>query len=480
MPSLRTVIGPLYQHRWAALLTFLVIFGGATAGILLMRPEYESTMKVLVKRERMDPVMTPSPNASAQTSQDVTEEELNSEVEILKSRDLLEQVALTAGLVKKDDDANASDPPSRVQISRAVNELQNDLFITPLRRTTMIQATYRANDPALAAKVLTQLAQLYVEKHLSVHRPTGAHEFFVEQTKTFAGELQQAEARLAEFAHTERVISPAAERDSTLVRLAEFEATAQQTRASLAEADQRIATLDSQMTTTPSRETTAIQTSENGDMIRSLKARLLELELNQTDMLRKFTPEYPPVQQLRVQIDQIRAALADAESTPVSTETTDQNPTFQWLRGERVRVAAERSALQARAQALSRTIAEYRAKAEHLDTARAEQEELLRNVKAAQEGYQLYQHKQEEARISDALDRTRIANVSLAEAPTVPSAPASSRRGILLVLAAVVAFAASVMTALALHRLNPFFSTPDDVRSFLGVPVLATVPAEMK
>ena len=480
LPSLRGLLGPIYQHRWAALLTFVVIFGGATVGILLIRPEYSSTMKVLVKRERMDPVMTPSANASAQTSQDVTEEELNSEVEILKSRDLLEQVVLAAGLVKPEEGANTSDPPSRLQIARAVSDLQSDLFITPLRRTTMIQATYRSHDPIVAADVLNQLAKLYVEKHLAVHRPTGAHEFFVEQTRTFAGELEQAETRLADFAHTEKVISPAAERDSTLLRLAEFESASEQTRAAIAEADQRIATLDSQMTTTPSRETTSIQTSENGDIIRSLKAKLLELELNQTDLLRKFTPEYPPAQQVKAQITQIRAALADAEATPVSTETTDQNPTFQWLRNERARVAAERSAQQARASALSRTVAEYRAKAEHLDTARAEQEQLLRNVKTAQEGYQLYQHKQEEARISDALDRTRIANVSLAEAPTVPSSPESSRRGLLLLLAAIAASAASLMAALAMHRLNPFFSSPDDVRSFLGVPVLATVPAEMK
>jgi uncharacterized protein involved in exopolysaccharide biosynthesis len=480
LPSLWHMFEPFYQHRWAALLTFVVIFGGATVGILLIKPEYESTMKVLVKRERMDPVMSPSENASAQTSQTVTEEELNSEVEILKSRDLLEQVVLASGLVAPEAGASASEPPSRFQISSAVSKLQRDLFITPLRRTTMIEATYRSPDPVVAANVLTQLAKLYVEKHLAVHRPTGAHEFFLEQTQTFASELQQAEARLAEFSRTERVISPAAERDSALLRLGEFEAAAQQTQAAIAEADQKISTLDSQLASTPSRETTSIQTSENGERIGSLKAKLLELELAQTDLLRKFTPEYPPAQQVKAQIAQIRTALTDAQATPVSTETTDQNPTFQWIRSERARVVADRSAQKARAQALSKTIAEYRAKAEHLDVARAEQEELLRNVKTAQEAYQLYQHKQEEARISDALDRTRIANVSLAEEPTIPSAPESSRRGMLLLLSGVAALAASLMTALALQRLNPYFTSPDEVRSFLGVPVLATVPAEMK
>jgi capsular polysaccharide biosynthesis protein len=47
----------------------------------------------------------------------------------------------------------------------------------------------------------------------------------------------------------------------------------------------------------------------------------------------------------------------------------------------------------------------------------------------------------------------------------------------LLALGAVAALAASMMMALALHRLNPYFRTPDEVQDFLGVPVLATLPA---
>src|SRR5687767_4081666 len=89
LPTLSEVLAPLYRYRWAALLAFSVVLGGTVIGVMLIQPSYESTMKVLVKRERMDPVMSPSPNASAQDRVEVTEDELNSEVEILKSRDLL-------------------------------------------------------------------------------------------------------------------------------------------------------------------------------------------------------------------------------------------------------------------------------------------------------------------------------------------------------------------------------------------------------
>jgi hypothetical protein len=47
----------------------------------------------------------------------------------------------------------------------------------------------------------------------------------------------------------------------------------------------------------------------------------------------------------------------------------------------------------------------------------------------------------------------------------------------LLALAGISAMVASMLTAFGLYRLNPYFRTPDEVQEFLGVPVLATMPA---
>jgi CheY-like chemotaxis protein len=74
------------------------------------------------------------------------------------------------------------------------------------------------------------------------------------------------------------------------------------------------------------------------------KAKLLELELKRNELLRKFTPGYLPVQQVTEEIAEVWTALHDAESRPVTSQTTDQNPTHQWLRDERARVTAERDA----------------------------------------------------------------------------------------------------------------------------------------
>ena len=85
----------------------------------------------------------------------------------------------------------------------------------------------------------------------------------------------------------------------------------------------------------------------------------------------------------------------------------------------------------------------------------------------------------EEARISDELDRRRIINVAVAEAATVPSLP-SNRRSLTLLYGLFLAMLVSVGLAFASDYLDPTFRTPDELRSFLNIPVLATMPQDSK
>ena len=79
-------------------MTFLVLLLGTVLGIILLPKDYEAKMKILVKRERVDAAVSPGRDAVMSNPGEVTEEELNSEVELLKSRDLLEKVVVTCNL----------------------------------------------------------------------------------------------------------------------------------------------------------------------------------------------------------------------------------------------------------------------------------------------------------------------------------------------------------------------------------------------
>src|ERR1700721_196994 len=97
--TLRDAVMPVFRHRRLVTLVFLGIFLGAILCMLLLPRKYEAEMKILVNRERVDAVVTPDPdNANGPgIVPAVSEEDLNSEVELIKSRDLLERGATAGG-----------------------------------------------------------------------------------------------------------------------------------------------------------------------------------------------------------------------------------------------------------------------------------------------------------------------------------------------------------------------------------------------
>ena len=97
-PTLRDIALVCFRYRQLILLTFWCIFLGSLVYVVITPRTYQAETEILVKRERADPVVTPENNASPILTTGVTEEDLNSEVELLGSSDLLEKVVITCGL----------------------------------------------------------------------------------------------------------------------------------------------------------------------------------------------------------------------------------------------------------------------------------------------------------------------------------------------------------------------------------------------
>src|SRR5216684_4406986 len=91
-PTLRDVAAVFFRHRRLLTLSFLVVLaGGITYAVAA--PSYRAEMKVLLRRGRIDPAITPAPAGSpAFQRDDVSEEDMNSEVELLRDEDLLRRV----------------------------------------------------------------------------------------------------------------------------------------------------------------------------------------------------------------------------------------------------------------------------------------------------------------------------------------------------------------------------------------------------
>src|SRR5579862_3046313 len=479
-PTARDVLTVCFRQRGVLSYTFLSVLILTLAYGLLV-PSYQAHMEVLLRRGRVDPVVTSGQNPPGQISRgEVTEEDLNSEVELLKDDGLLRKV-VEANALAVDDRLSwlpFREKGHEVQVDQATRKLGRRLKIEPVHKTNLIRITFDGSDPTLAERVLESLAAFYVEKHKQVHRSGEEFPFFEQQVSTSQSNLQQAESRLLEFSHKRGVVSAAVERDLVLQRASDLDRQYEQVQIGISEKSRRVEVLRANLALLPPRSTATIRTAENPQLMENLKGRLLSLELQRTELLSKYEPSYRLVQEVENQIAQARAAVLAEQLRPPRDETTEKDPDYAWTKSELEKAEVELSALQASQETVAAELADTRRLAQQLGADAVYQQDLVRSARTAEETYLLYAKKGEEARISDALDDRGIINVAIAEAPVAPVLPKYSGWTILAV-ALAAAGVSSTGLALTIDYLDPALRTPDEVVMYLNAPVLASLPRDV-
>jgi len=474
-PTMRDLLAVLFRQRRLALFSFMATFL-AVLGYGMLAPSYQAHMNVLVRRGRVDPLVTPAPTPSPMFQRDeITDEELNSQVELLRDDEILRTVVQATAPAGSPWYERYLGGSEEVRLARSVRRMARRLMVVPIRKTNIIQVDYSSSDPAQAAAVLHSLAHAYLERQQRVRRPSGEYEFFDQQVTQSRRGLLDAEFRLMDFSSDQGVVSAAQERDMALQKLSDAEANDRQTQVTIVEIRRRIRDLESKLRSLPERTLTVIRNSDNPQLTEKMKSKLLELQLKRTELLTKFQPSYRLVQQIDQQIAETKASILGEEHSPLRDETTNQEPNHEWAKSELIKAQVELGTLEAHGQAVRIQVTGYREVAQRLGGNALRQGELLAELKVAEEKYLLYVNKREEARIENALDQGGILNVTIAEEPRVPALPA--RAGWVFGLIGVM-LGSTLSTGLAFTAdyLNPGFRTPDEVVDYLGVPVLASLP----
>src|SRR6185295_8333120 len=180
--SVRDVAAILFRHKLLLCVTFLTVVLGTAVVTFLMPNEYESRMKILVKNTRSDVPITPERTNGSTGSNfdiDVSENQINSEIELLTSEDLLKQVVTECGLYGSSSSIASrlglkEAPQSQAaQVEEASRRLAKDLVMTPVKKANIIEVKYTSRSPEKAAAVLRKVQALYLDKHLKLHRPPG-------------------------------------------------------------------------------------------------------------------------------------------------------------------------------------------------------------------------------------------------------------------------------------------------------------------
>lgn len=486
--SLRDFLQVLFKRKVQILLFFFATMLSVAGGTFMAKPTYEAVSQLLVKIGREDVYVPLTGSSSLPVARVDREEQINSELEILKSQSLAEDVVkffgpkniykpepgwgLGLGLRKMFTDAHAEISP----VQEAVKRLQEDLSVEGIKKSNVISVSFKHEDPRTAADVTNKLIDFYLDRHLEVHKYPQSLEFFEEQSGILKNKLIQAEDALRSFKKRHDLSSLEEERSLLLRQEADWENSLNQTVSQITETEKRIKETNRQLSFVPKTIAQGEEVDHNPLLISTLQAQLVELQLKEKELLTKYTDQSRLVRNVKEEIGLVREKLTAQEQKRYGKSTFGVNPTHQSLQEEVYRNEAELNALKAKKDILSQQSVAYRKKLDTLNLLEVELNQLQRAVDVHRQNYQLYLTKSEESRISNAMDQEKIANVSLIQTASPPPEPVSPKVMLNLALGLFLGAFGGLGMAFFIEYMDDSLEKPEDVEEVLKLPVLASIP----
>jgi uncharacterized protein involved in exopolysaccharide biosynthesis len=498
------------RHKKKSFATFLltVIIAGAAA--IFVPKSYHSEGMLLVRLGKenatLDPTVTmgQDPVVTVPISRD---SELNSVVEILKSRSIAEKVVDLLGpdfilrqstavsdrvvqpgrveqvagqlgqawarakeLLRRLD--GTSEPGDR---ERAIRELISRYSAASARRSDLIQIECKGPSPQWSQRIVAALMEVYQSEHIRLNRPHRSVEFFSEQTERAHKELVAKQEALRDLKTASGIFSPNDQRQTFAARLSRLEEERLQTQAAGKVSEARVETLRKQLRSLPAEQVESVTTGFGNEGTDQMRSQLYQLEIRKEEAAAKYTDAHPAKSALDEQVQASRAVASNQE--PMRTHVAKgQNKIYQETQAALLQEEALLAAAQAKDDILTRQLATASSRMKDFN-----QQELLisgleRDIDVCQATYRKYAAGMEQARIDQAREMQQISNITVAQPATCEPEVVFPNKAMFLGIGVLCGLAAGVAVAYRFEARDHSFRGPEDVERRLGVTVLGTIP----
>lgn len=455
------------KHRLLIAVTFIAALVVGTAVTLLTTPLYTATTTLQIDREaaRVLNVEDTSPRESMVQG----EEFFQTQFGLLRSRSLAERVIESEGLATSDAFLNAMGVSTRggdgqsaaqraaLRKERVLSVVRANLGVSPVRGSRLVGVSFNSPDPALSARIANAVAESFIQSNLDrkYESSTYAREFLEDRIAQTKSTLEDAERQLVAYATQQQIINVGGSADAPDESRSLTSSSLVALNSSLSQATaKRVAAEEKWRQISRSSLLSLPDVFEN-PAIQRLTEERAKLASQYQQNLSVYQADYPQMVQLKAQIDEI-----DRQISSVASEIRNSvRSEYQIAANEERSLLAQVRGLQADVLDLRDRSIQYNILQREIDTSRTLYDALLQRYK--------------EVSITGVVASN---NVSVVDAAAPPREPSSPNLLINLAIAAFLGLGLGVLAAFVLEALDESLSTPEDVETKLGVPVLGAVP----
>jgi polysaccharide chain length determinant protein (PEP-CTERM system associated) len=345
--------------------------------------------------------------------------------------------------------------------------------------------SFIAGDPAVAMRVADRLASLFIGE-TSRDRKTiaeGTDRFLEAQLDDARGKLVDNEARLQEYRRRHNGELPK-QLDANVQGLHSAEMQLQVLTDSLNRERDRQRAIESalkeaRLTDLIEDGHVAPRKSPGADSTPSAREQLANAETALKDMQSRFTDQHPDVVALKQTIARLRLRVQSEGADAIASTPADElrRSRQDELQAELAAVGAQITEKLAEEQRLRGVLLDYQKRIEAEPAREAELSSLTRDYDTLQDSYRSLLTRKQEAEIAANLERQQIgAQFRVLDPARLPERPFAPNRPALYAAAAAAGLGLGLAFAAILEWLDRGLRTEEDVRTMLGLPVLAVIP----
>ena len=345
------------------------------------------------------------------------------------------------------------DPTDHVFREGLIDGFLGRLAVRPVRLTRLVETSFTARDPKLAAAAVNELTAAFIDLNINMKYAATeqATTFLSEQIKGLQTEIEQKEKELQGL-----------EADANIVALSDTETTVidrlSQLNKALTEAQversQKEATWNGLKNVGPDYVPEAI----SNPLIQRLREEYVRLKREYQKMEERFQPDYPELQRTKVELESARISLADETQNLVKGAYSE----YQTALNRERSLEAEFNEQKGEAFKMNSSAVLYNGLKVEIQNKKTLLDSLLR--------------RESETGVEARLKGLRTSNIRVVDRARVPVRPSSPNKKKNLILALLLGLGGGVGLAFLFDLLDNSVKTSEDVERYAGLPTLGVVP----
>ncbi|PYE35734.1 exopolysaccharide transport family protein [Rhizobium sp. PP-F2F-G38] len=316
----------IWRRRARVLLTTVAVAALAFTAAHMISPRYDSEARLLIEpREPEFSSMTLQPSAASATSFD--EPGISSEVQLLRSVDLIKQVARNMRLHELKEFDPTADPSAISDIlvmlglkrnpldmppeERVLKEFQEKLQVYQVEKSRVIGIQFTSKDRALAAAIPNEMAKIYLslKAGAKLDSNTEASRWLEPEIANLREKVRAAEVKIAEYRSSSDLL-PSGDSGTFATReLTDISTELARVRGDRATAEARAENVRAALSSGRGAET--LNEVVGSAMIQRLKESESQIQNQTADLSTTLLDGHPRIKALRSQLTGIRAQIRE-------------------------------------------------------------------------------------------------------------------------------------------------------------------------